>query len=297
MRNFFSRPPHDLRRDEIEKCAHRVHEISKLKHPVNRGIVCAGGPRRVAVRSAGPRRPRVARPTPRSRRAVRRAGPGSAGLGVMIGRVPAVRWRRAPKTCHEAPMTGRRPLRRHGLRPLVLPNSGPHFRGAVLSGTTGDGRAGLVEPRSAGGPTGPARVAAGPGRWGATAAGPAIRAPRARSSGSGAGPRPPGAGPIGPFRPLIRTRPGVIAAGRFGRLACGRPRASARVRRRSSRSTTSIPPAAPMLCMKPRCVVRAKHAKHGKPSSDAGRRQTSTVAYACMGETPGCPDLRPRRRP
>jgi hypothetical protein len=61
MPSFFSRPPQDLRRDETGKCAHRVHEIAKLKHPINRGMIRAEGPLRVAVRSVGPR-PRVARP-------------------------------------------------------------------------------------------------------------------------------------------------------------------------------------------------------------------------------------------
>jgi hypothetical protein len=53
MRSFFSWPSQDLRRDWPEKTAHCVNGIAKLKHPINRGIVCAGGPRRVVVRSPG----------------------------------------------------------------------------------------------------------------------------------------------------------------------------------------------------------------------------------------------------
>jgi hypothetical protein len=64
MRSFFSRLPQDLRRDGTGKSAHRVHEIEKLKHPINRGMMRAEGPRRVAVRSAGPRFARPAIPVP-----------------------------------------------------------------------------------------------------------------------------------------------------------------------------------------------------------------------------------------
>jgi hypothetical protein len=101
MRSFFSRPPEDLRRDGTEKCAHRVNGIANLKHPVNRGIVRPGGPARGSMRLGA-------------------AGRRSAVLGVKAG----ANWRREAEGFGEltvrrrvAPITGRRPLRRHGRRP------------------------------------------------------------------------------------------------------------------------------------------------------------------------------------
>ena len=116
MRSFFPSPPQDLRRDGRAKCAHRVNEIAKLKHPVNRGIVRPGGPPRGSMRFGA-------------------NGRQSLVLGVIVG----ANWRREAEGFREltvrrrmAPINVRRPLRRHGPRPLALPNSGPHSRGAVL---------------------------------------------------------------------------------------------------------------------------------------------------------------------
>jgi hypothetical protein len=102
MRSFFSRPPHDLRRGAPEKCAHRVHEISKLKHPVSRGIMrlearcespCDHWAEAAAGRTA--RRPGPVRPSVRSG--------GISWFRRDRGRKLARRCRGAPEIGREAP--------------------------------------------------------------------------------------------------------------------------------------------------------------------------------------------------